>query len=126
MKFELDKFVKDKIAINCETKDLFEELRKLYGFCFTKGILEKEEVEILKETNKYYIVEYSKCNGYNAKINKTDVNKVFYDYRYYGLFSKPDEQAFKIQVFSKLKKDIDKLYKEIDRRENDIKILEVW
>ena len=124
MKFELDKFVKDKIAIQCETQDLFKELPKLYGYYFENGILEKQEIGILKETNKYYVVEYSKCNGYNAKINKADVNKVFYDYRYYGLFSKPDEQSFKIQVVSKLKKDIDKLYKEIDRRENDIKILE--
>ena len=29
-----------------------------------------------------------------------------------------------VVVVSKLKKDIDKLYKEIDRRENDIEILE--
>lgn len=109
-------------------KDLeFDELPKLYGYCFENGILEKQEIEVLKETSKYYVVEYSKCNGYHARINKTDVNKVFGDYRYYyGLFSESDEQAFKTQVFSKLKKDIDKLYKEIDRRENDIKILEVW
>ena len=191
MKFDIDKFINEKIAINCETKeevkqfaeilkkrrfknkkcryssyvigkgfnyfsnklcfrfdkmsicyadddiyaengyeivkfkDLeFDELPKLYGYYFEDGILEKQEIAILKETSKYYIVEYSKCNGYKAKINKTDVNKVFYDYSHYGLFLEPDEQAFKIQVFSKLKKDIDKLYKEIDRRENDIKILE--
>lgn len=191
MKFELEKFIKEKIAINCETKeevkqfaeilkkrrfknkkyrysdyvisnsfnyfssklcfnfdemslcyaddgvyidrgyeivkfkDLeFEELPKLYGYLFENGVLEKQEVGILKETNKYYVVEYSKCNGYKARIIKTDINRVFYDCRYYGLFSDPDEQSFKIQVFSKLKKDIDNLYKEIDRRENDIKILE--
>lgn len=97
---------------------------KLYGYCFENGSLERQEVEVLKETNKYYIVEYSKCNGYSAQISKTDVNKVFSDYRHYGLFLKPDEQSFKTQVVSKLKKDIDNLYKEIDRRENDIKILE--
>ena len=191
MKFELDKFINEKIVINCETKeevkqfaeilekrrfknkksshsyyyinngfnyfsnkvcfnfdkmsigyadddiyieqgykivkfkDLeFDELPKLYGYCFENGTLEKQEVEVLKETNKYYVVEYSKYNRYKARISKTDVNKVFYDYRYYGLFLEPDEQAFKIQVFSKLKKDMDKLYKEIDRIENDIKILE--
>ena len=191
MKFELDKLMKEKIAINCETKeelkqfteildkrrfknkkcrysdyvisnsfkyfsnklcfnfdemslgyaddgvyidrgyeivkfkDLeFDKLPKLYGYLFENGILERQEVEVLKETNKYYVVEYSKCNGYKSKISKTDVNKVFYDYRHYGLFLEPDEQAFKIQVVSKLKKDVDKLYKEIDRRENDIKSLE--
>ena len=99
-------------------------MMKLYGYCFENGKLEKQEVEVLKETSKYYVVEYNKCNGYHSRILKTDVNKVFYDYRHYGLFLEPDEQAFKIQVFSKLKKDIEKLYKEIDRRENDIKILE--
>ena len=167
MKFELDKFINKKIAINCETreevkqlaeilkkrrfknkkcrysayfisnsfnyfsnklcfnfdemsldyaddgdyidrgyeivkfKDLeFDKLPKLYGYLFENGSLERQEVEILKETNKYYIVEYSKCNGYKSKISKTDVNKVFSDYRYYGLFSEPNEQSFKIQVFS--------------------------
>ena len=97
---------------------------KLYGYCFENGKLEKQEVEVLKETSKYYVVEYNKCNGYHSRILKTDVNKVFYDYRHYGLFLEPDEKAFKIQVVSKLKKDIDKLYKKIDRRENDINILE--
>ena len=29
---------------------------KLYGYCFEDGKLEKQEVEILKETNKYYVV----------------------------------------------------------------------
>ena len=72
------------------------------------------------------MVEYSKCNGYSALISKTTINNVFNDYRYYGLFSDPDEQSFKIQVVLKLKKDIDNLYKEIDRIENDIKILEGW
>ena len=106
-------------------KDLeFDELPKLYGYCFENGIFEKEEVEILKETNKFYVVEYSKCNRYNAQISKTMINVVFGDCRYYGLFSDPDEQSFKIQVVLKLKKDIDNLYKEIDRIENDIKILE--
>ena len=55
---------------------------------------------------------------------KKNVNKVFYDYRYYGLFLEPDEQLFKTQVFSKLKIVLDKLYKEVDRIENDIKVIE--
>lgn len=106
-------------------KDLeFEELPKLYGYSFEDGVLEKLEVEILKETNKYYVDEYSKCNRYNAKISKKDVNKVFYDYRYYGLFLEPDEQSFKSQVLAKLKIVLDKLYKEVDRIENDIKVIE--
>ena len=71
-----------------------------------------------------YTVDCIKFNGYRTRILKKDINKVFYDYRYYGLFLEPDEQSFKTQVFSKLKKDLDKLYKEIDRRENDIKIIE--
>ena len=106
-------------------KDLeFKELSKLYGYCFEDGVLEKQEVNILDETPNTYTVERAKFSGYHAKMNKKDINKVFYDYRYYGLFLEPDEQSFKIQVFSKLKKDIDNLYKEIDRRENDIKTLE--
>ena len=84
----------------------------------------QNSIGILKETNKYYLVEYSKCNRYKAKISKTDVNKVYYNYRHYGLFYKPDEKSFKTQVNTKVKNYIDKLYKEIDRRENDIKILE--
>ena len=108
-------------------KDLeFKELPKLYGYCFEDGVLEKQEVNILEETPHRYTVEHTKFNGYHARILKKDINKVFYDYRYYGLFLEPDEQSFKIQVLSKLKNDIDKLQKEIDRRENDIKILEVW
>lgn len=106
-------------------KDLeFDELPKLYGYCFENGIFEKEEVEILKETNKTYVIEYSKCNRYSPQISKTMIGIVFSDCRYYGLFSGPDEQLFKTQVVLKLKKDIDNLYKEIDRRENDIKTLE--
>ena len=66
----------------------------------------------------------SKFNGYHPRILKKDINKVFYDYRYYGLFLEPDEQSFKTQVASKVKNDIEKLHKEIDRSENDIKILE--
>ena len=191
MKFELEKFIEEKIVINCETKeevkqfaeilekrrfknkksshsyyyinngfnyfsnkvcfnfdkmsigyadddiyieqgyeivkfkDLeFDELPKLYGYCFENGVLEKQEVNILDETPHTYTVERVKFNGYHARMNKKDINKVFYDYRYYGLFLEPDEQAFKIQVFSKLKKDIDKLYKEIDRIENYIKVIE--
>ena len=106
-------------------KDLeFKDMSKLYGYCFENGVLEKQEVNILEETPQTYVVDCIKFNGYHARILKKDVNKVFYDYRYYGLFLEPDEQAFKIQVFSKLKKDIDKLYKEIDRIENDIKVIE--
>ena len=106
-------------------KDLeFKEMPKLYGYCFENGILEKQEVNILDETPNTYTVERTKFSGYHAKMNKKDINKVFYDYRYYGLFLEPDEQSFKTQVLLKLKNDIDKLYKEIDHRENDIKILE--
>ena len=106
-------------------KDLeFEEMSKLYGYCFEDGVLEKQEVNILEETLHTYTVDCIKFNGYHARILKKDINKVFYDYRYYGLFLKPDEQLFKTQVFSKLKIVLDKLYKEIDRIENDIKIIE--
>ena len=106
-------------------KDLeFKEMSKLYGYCFENGILEKQEVNILDETPHTYTVDCIKFNGYHTRILKKDINKVFYDYRYYGLFSKPDEQSFKIQVFSKLKIVLDKLYKEVDRIENDIKVIE--
>ena len=106
-------------------KDLeFKEMSKLYGYCFEDGVLEKQDVNILDETPHRYTVEHTKFNGYHARILKKDINKVFYDYRYYGLFLEPDEQSFKIQVFSKLKIVLDKLYKEVDRIENDIKVIE--
>ena len=105
-------------------KDLeFKELSKLYGYCFEDGVLEKQEVNILDETPQTYVVERTKFNGYNARMDKTDINKVFYGYRYYGLFLEPDEQLFKTQVLSKLKNDTEKLKKEVDRIENDIKNL---
>ena len=106
-------------------KDLeFKEMSKLYGYCFEDGVLEKQEVNILDETQRTYTVERIKFNGYSARMNKTDVNKVFYDYRYYGLFLEPDEPSFKSQVLAKLKIVLDKLYKEVDRIENDIKVIE--
>ena len=121
-----DIYIKEGYEI-VKFKDLeFKEMPKLYGYCFEDGVLEKQDVNILDETPNTYTVERTKFSGYHAKMNKKDINKVFYDYRYYGLFLEPDEQSFKIQVLSKLKNDIDKLQKEIDRRENDIKILEVW
>ena len=106
-------------------KDLeFKELSKLYGYYFEDGVLEKQEINILDETQRTYTVERTKFNGYSARMNKTDINKVFYDYRYYGLFLEPDEQLFKTQVLAKLKIVLDKLCKEVDRIENDIKIIE--
>ena len=101
-----------------------KDMPKLYGYCFENGVLEKQEVNILDETQRTYIVERTKFNGYHARILKKDINKVFNDYRHYGLFLEPDEQSFKTQVVSKLKKDLDKLQKEVDHRENDIKVLE--
>ena len=106
-------------------KDLeFKELSKLYGYCFENCVLEKQEVNILEETPQTYVVDCIKFNSYHARILKKDINKVFYAYRYYGLFLEPDEQSFKTQVASKIKNDIEKLHKEIDRRENDIKVIE--
>ena len=57
-------------------KDLeFDELPKLYGYCFEDGVLEKQEVNILEETPHRYTVEHTKFNGYHARILKKDINK---------------------------------------------------
>ena len=48
----------------------FDELQKLYGYCFENGLLEKQEVNILEETPQTYVVEHTKFNSYHARILK--------------------------------------------------------